>query len=359
MLQRLRSLLNASPQAEGAGDLDEHPPDTVLVEHELRFDLWAHRLVHEGLPHLNWSAVTDWVQSLPAPALKAQGWNACEKAWLAHLRAALGKSYFTASQADALLLSSLDPSVARATLEFMLRTRQRIVRILDGLTEVPEWGHDVLLVFDDQETYYRYVSHFYPADGEFAFSGGMFIDAGCSHFATTKADLHVVEPVIAHETTHALLSHLPLPAWLNEGIAVNTEHRLCPPLRDPRGLGQTPWQMRERHRAFWNAQTLQEFWSGKSFLRPDEGNELSYDLARILVEQLGRDWESFRRFARAAQAADAGQDAARVHLNLSLGDAMAALLDLPSQAAPAPDPKTWSAAPERGGFGVSSESRSS
>ncbi len=33
---------------------------------------------------------------------------------------------------------------------------------------------------DTDEDYYRYVSLYYP-DGEFATSGGMFIDAGCPH----------------------------------------------------------------------------------------------------------------------------------------------------------------------------------
>ena len=30
-----------------------------------------------------------------------------------------------------------------------------------------------------------------------------------------------------HEMTHGSVAHLPLPLWLNEGLAVNTERRLA------------------------------------------------------------------------------------------------------------------------------------
>lgn len=143
----------------------------------------------------------------------------------------------------------------------------------------------------------------------------MHISHGCSHFVTMKADLLAIQPVIAHEMTHGCVGHLPLPAWLNEGIAVNTEQRLCPP---PAPL-YTPQQMHEKHVRFWGEEEIQQFWSGKSFLRDDEGNMLSYDLARIIVDQFSSDWEQFRRFAQAAHMADGGAAAAQEHLGIELG----------------------------------------
>lgn len=44
---------------------------------------------------------------------------------------------------------------------------------------------------------------------------------------------------------------------------------------------------------------------------------LSYDLARIIVEQLAKDWEAFQDFVLAADRADAGS-AAHKHLDLGL-----------------------------------------
>jgi hypothetical protein len=155
--------------------------------------------------------------------------------------------------------------------------------------------------------------------------------------------MHVMEPTIAHELTHCLIQHLPLPAWLNEGIAVNTEHRLSPP---PRPLF-TPEEMQEKHLAFWNAATIQEFWSGKSWLRPDEANMLSYDLAKHVVAMIARDFGTFRAFANAADAADSGDAAAREHLGYPVAHLAEAVL---GEGSWEPKPETWQEGVERGQF---------
>jgi hypothetical protein len=199
------------------------------------------------------------------------------------------------------------------------------------------WGKDLLIVFDDEETYYRYVSYYYAEDGEFATSAGMHISAGCSHFVTRKADLSAIEPVIAHEMTHGCVAHLPLPLWLNEGIAVNTEQKIA--AVGP--LLYTVQEMRDKHLAFWREPEIQQFWSGESFHRTDDGNLLSYDLARIIVEQLAKDWELFKRFVSLADRADAGASAAEAVYGLDLGLFVSALLEEDGSPAWAPNSKTW------------------
>jgi len=154
----------------------------------------------------------------------------------------------------------------------------------------------------------------------------------------------VMEPTIAHELTHCLLQHLPLPAWLNEGTAVNTEQRLCPRAAQPL---YTPVEMREKHLKFWNESTIQEFWSGKSWLRPDEANELSYDLARTFALLAGEDFDAFRAFANVADAADAGNAAAIRHLGYPVANLAEAVLgDGPWE----PKPDLWKDGIERGQF---------
>jgi hypothetical protein len=259
--------------------------------------------------------------------------------------AALGAAFRLNESSSAMLLSSLEPNVARATLDYMDRTLQRVIKLLDGIARMPSMGKDLLLVFDDDESYYRYVSCYYPEAGEFASSGGMHIDAGCSHYVTVKNDLRVIEPIIAHEMTHGCVGHLPLPAWLNEGLAVNVERRLA-----PTPPTHTPQQLRAKHLAFWGEQEMQEFWSGKSFLRADDGNLLSYDLARLIVEQMNQGWAPFKRFVLAADGVDAGAAAARQHLGIDLGEFVCALLERAPAASWAPDPGMWDGAPERGRF---------
>lgn len=349
MLKLLRALVAGPPLADRPATPKQPPATRIAAPGVADFDLPAHLVDAHGLPVPDWDAAEAWLQGIAGEDARGRAWADCEFAWLGHLAAALGPGYRLVRQGQVVLLSSLDDRVAAATLGFVEKTGQRIVRVLDGIARSAP-GQEILVVFDDDETYYRYLAHHYPEAGEFAGSGGVFINAGCAHFATVKADLRAIEPVIAHELTHSCLSHLRIPAWLNEGLAVNTEQRLCPPPPDTFGNRPSPQQMHARHQQFWGPTEIQEFWSGKSFLRADEGNELSYDLARILVAQLAADWARFQPFVLAANRADGGDAAAIEHLGVPLADLAAALLEKPPGPQWAPDPRRWQGEPERGAF---------
>ena len=339
MLNLLRSLFtsSSSESINARSKLNQPAPEEVSVDGLEPFWIGKHISWHNGLPIMDWDAVQAWVGKAEV-SLQNDAWTACERAWLLQLRDALGVDYVLTESGGASLLSSLEPNLSRATLEYMDRTLRRVAKVLDGIAHTPEWGKDILIVFDDDESYYNYVSYYYPEEGgEFALSGGMHISAGCSHFVTVKSDLRTVEPVIAHEMTHGCLSHLPIPLWLNEGLAVNTEHRLV-------GKGSTlytPHEMQIKHLAFWGEDEIQEFWSGKSFHRPDDGNLLSYDLARIIVEQIAKDWDSFKQFVLNANWQDGGTKSAADHLHLHLGEMVCALLEKPEECAWEPDPTKW------------------
>lgn len=310
----------------------------ALEAGEAHLDLKPHVYLDDGgFSRLDWEAVRTWVEHLDSP-LRAMAWAQAEIAWLLRLRNDLGAAYRLEIQNGAALVSSLDTNVARSALDFMFRSRHRIFSIFDGIANPTEWGHDILLVFEDDETYYRYLSHFYREDGEFASSGGMFIDDGCSHFVAVKSDLSIFESVIVHEMTHACLSHLPLPVWIHEGLAVNTERMLSPPF-EPEAI--TARQMHEKHLAFWTAARIQEFWSGKSWLRPDDGNLLSYDLARILISNFSEDWAKFKQFLLKAQSSDSGYAAAVEYLGVDLGAAVCAVLGMEPDPEWSPLPSAW------------------
>lgn len=349
MLKILRSLIPGRfPGAPVAPHSQKTPQPTVEVSAPGvdGFSVSAHLDSKGGFPVLDWESAHTWVTSIPDEGAKGAAWTQLERAWLEHVQARLGPPYVVRESESSLLLSTLEPNVANATLGFMSKTLQRVARVLEGIAAVPDWGKDILIVFDEDDAYYQYVAQYYPSAGEFAASGGMYINAGCGHFATVKSDLRAIEPIIAHEMTHGCLGHLPIPAWLNEGLAVNTEQRLCP--SGPPML--TPKQMHAKHRAFWGDAEIQEFWSGKSFLRNDDGNLLSYDLARILVSQISVDWPSFQSFVLHANADDAGAAAAAEHLSLELGAAASVLLEREPTSAWAPRASAWQEPPERGAF---------
>jgi hypothetical protein len=315
----------------------EVAPARVAMRGRKPFAIAEHLKRFNGYPIVDWDEVTAWASGFKPARRRAKAWTACERAWLLHFRDALGPDFRLEESQTAFLLSSLQPNVATAALEFMRRAPRRIALILEELAQARPWGKEILIVFADSEAYYRYASYYYPEKGEFALSGGMHIDSGCSHYVSPRNDLAQIEPMVAHEMTHGCLGHLPLPLWLNEGLAVNTERRVT----GVRYSTPTPDELHALHCRFWSAGRIQQFWSGKSFDRQDEGNKLSYDLARIIVEQLARDWASFKRFVLRSNGADSGAAAARNCLGLDLGDVVLSLLERKSSRSWSPNPLAW------------------
>jgi hypothetical protein len=343
-MQLLRSLFGSRGKEQKAQTTRAVAPTEITAAAAPEpFRIVDHFWGHEGLPILDWQAVERWSSSSSDPNVRRTLKGDCQRAWLLHLRDALGGTFELHESQECLVVAPYTRRSATVMLDFVSRTRARIAATLDGLTQPQMLEKQILVVFADADTYYRYVSHAYPTDGEFSFSSGMFLHAGCPHFVTVhQDDMHTIERIIAHELTHASVAHLPIPLWLNEGLAVNTEDRLMG--RVPKLF--TPTEMRRKHLAFWGAAEIQEFWSGRSFHRPDDGNLLSYDLAQVLIEILAADWPRFRAFALAAHYEDAGAAAAHEHLEIDLGESVASLFEKDLTQGWHPDPRKWEQAVE-------------
>lgn len=331
----LTTLLGKRQPAPERRNTQPAPTELVAEGIDKPFPLLQHLYSHEGLPIIDWSAALEWGLQATSDEAAIEAVQECKRGWLLHLRDALG--YVLHESDRAFVLSPLDDRAAHVMLEFIERTQRRITAALEGVADLPDYERQILIVFHDEETYYRYVSHAYPDDGEFAFSSGMFLHAGCPHFVTTYDEMQTIERVIAHEMTHASVSYLEIPLWLNEGLAVNVENRL----HGKMSKLFTPAEMHEKHLAFWNKDTIQEFWSGRSFGRPDDGSMLSYDLAQVLVEILAGHWDRFREFALEATYKDAGAAAARKHFDMDLGHSIASIFDQSSSGGWSPNPEKW------------------
>jgi hypothetical protein len=340
------------PRARPAG------PSTPIAA-----ELIAWRDDTDGVPIPDWDA-TAHAPHAPhddAPFVEADAfWSGAARAWLDALRAHWGvDAYAVMESPEFMLLAALPPNLRHATLGYAESTRKRVLDALPGIAAEEGYGKTLILVVDSVQRYYEYVSHYYganegkrAADGaqELSQSGGMFINAGYGHFVfVADEDMRLIEGTIAHELTHALVRHLPLPAWLNEGIAVNVERLLCG--HRPR---ETVQELLARHRAHWNADTIQEFWSGKSWLRAGDSNELSYELAATFAQLAGTDWRAFTAFVNAADASDAGESAARAHLGHPLAQLVASML---GDGDWAPQPARWQGGVEAGGFARAHVSR--
>jgi hypothetical protein len=312
MKSLLNRLFGPKPPPPPAGTL----PDPVASLDDRTLDLPATAHDHEGLPHPDWESVYAWVGTFAEDRQEA-AFAACERAWLGMLARALGGDYRVFESAHALVLSSRPDNEALATLEFVDNTRRRVRRMLEELAGDGA-GKEVLLAFHEVETYSRYARHYVPDLDETMASAGMCLHAGSTHFIVHGEELWRMEATVVHELTHAQLAHLPLPLWVNEGMAVNAEQRLT-------RQGADAYEVRaleRRHATFWTPDTIQEFWSGAAYKRPDEGSELAYDLGRLLVNGMCADWAGFKRFAAAAHADDAGADAAAAQVHVDLGEAV-------------------------------------
>lgn len=339
MLKTLRSLFGV---ASGSGSTPVAREATTFADVDMA---WYD---DTRLPLPVWEEIAKAERPEWTPAAHDAYCTAAAGRWLQAMAAKLpSASYRIHESADFLLLSALEDRPVEVFMQFCQSLRRRIARNLLDIATDRIGGKHVVMVFSSEDEYYDYIAHYYPDDGgEYAMSSGMFIHDGYGHFALFDGEMERMQPVIAHELTHCMLSHLPIPAWLNEGLAVNTERAIFPHLADPRGALYHPHEIRAKHAAFWNADTIQEFWSGKSFLRSDDGNMLSYDLAQRITGVAAHSDDAFRAFVLDADLRDAGVSAEH-WLGYPLEHLAIRVL---GEGDWRPDPARWQAGTERGQF---------
>lgn len=288
-----------------------------------------------GFHRVDWEAVRIWINANVSPLEADAAWSEAALLWVKQLRDDLGGNFFVLQSNQTILLCDQPLDTARWLLAYAGRTEQTIKTLLGELAWGGARSKDVIIVFSDQDDYYQYLSHYSP-DGEQATSGGVCIHSGYTHIAVPWQNETDAANAIVHELTHDCLSHVPLPLWLNEGVAVTLQKAIAPP---PRGIAQSDqdalfsaainwnppimWEeLAERHLAFWNEENIQSFWAGASFHESGESNALSYSLAEVLVKLLSErgNTESFSLFLQIAHYRDAGQTAALDVLGADLGE---------------------------------------
>lgn len=252
--------------------------------------------------------------------------------WIRDVSHCLGEAYSIYESDDFVLVSAANEKYVSQFLKSMESFHHRIGKALGELHRVPAQKL-VILIIEEHNQYYEYISYYYPSEGSFAQSGGSYLNDFIPHFVFPQLDISSSSSVASHELSHAMVAHLNLPIWLDEGIAVNMEATIT---------GYNPFRLTQqkqaKHLAFWNCNVIQEFWSGDSFSRPDEGNELSYQLAQLIVRSLGESQEAFYPFVKHANREDAGESALQKYYGVSLGDIIE---NVYGEGEWAPVPKQW------------------
>jgi hypothetical protein len=279
---------------------------------ELKDLIEKHSPVHFGFARPEWKLI----RARAALADVAFDESVARRAWLELLAGNVGEGAAVVVDAErsyAVLPHGEAMANARQWTEHCVR---EVRRYLPGIADDGQ-RHLVILMFDRYDDYLSYTAFFRAKSsvledesdaGEptsFASSAGMFIPDFFPHVAMPVADSSY-ETVLAHELTHALASHLQLPLWLDEGVAVSMESLLA-------GRGMNPTaedlaRMRDLFRGGW----IQGFWDGTSF-SDVEAQAASYDLAFMLTQALAGNFERLRRFATSPKMTwmDAGDAAFR------------------------------------------------
>lgn len=255
----------------------------------------------DDMPRPQWNKIGTWIDDHVKKADHNAAWSGASCQWLERLAAHLKGAYWVGLSDRFALLTSQNKKHATELLNSAESMLTRIQRTLGRPEKGQSLGCRVILVFEDLATYYTYVCHFYP-EGEFSASVGMCIYEGYIHIVLIKTDPGILV-TLAHELTHAATVHLPLPTWIQEGIAQIVEQsRQCVPIDYERAL---------EHKRFWRVRGLREFWSGEVFHLPKRA-EFAYELAEILTRNLIGDYKSrFVDFLQSAHSDDAGEGAAQ------------------------------------------------
>lgn len=240
--------------------------------------------VRYALPRPDWEVIAAWVDAHVSIDLQDATWTQIARDWMMRLAHSLEPGYAVHESPNFLLLA--DHSIeTEHVLDHAERARSAILHLLGEVASDKGFGKQVILMFAAADFYYDYIADFYPEEGEFALSSGVFLDRGYGHFATGPTAGDDCDRVIAHEMTHALVRHLPLPLWLNEGLAQFIEDTVV-----EWSSFSIDREIRRRHQEYWNEPTIHSFWSGASFHSPDDGQELSYHLSQVLFRNLLSDY---------------------------------------------------------------------
>jgi hypothetical protein len=235
--------------------------------------------------------------------------------WLKTVVATLPAGYTLAESSQFMLVANDDERLTNRILGWCEHSRRTILETLAGVSRDDGYGKHVVLAFRKSDHYYDYISDFYPDEGEFGVSSGIFLNTFYGHFAICQTSQQQLERTIAHELNHALLRHLPLPLWLNEGVTQVIEDIV---------VGNSNFgfdrEIMHRHRGYWNSETIQLFWTGDSFHSADDGQELSYHLSQVLFRNLMSDFpKRIKSFLNSANHSDAGNAALQETCGTSLG----------------------------------------
>lgn len=265
--------------------------------------------------------IPDWhrIEKDEPHPVKSEFWTEIGSEWMTLLAEFMGSPYQITESPNFWLISSLPSKQSIEQIKWLEGIMQRIKKFLGPLSKDELLGKCPVLMFSSDEEYYDYIANYYE-DGEWAVSGGVYLNHGYGHFAIPSSSSTNLSGALAHELTHSLIANPLIPAWLNEGITQLCEEAIVG------HLSIDEETVREHIDTHWNDKSIQAFWDGRGFKTPDESQTLCYHLSQLLVYHLIKDRIRFDSFAQHAVYADAGGSALEQTYGLTLHELVEPIL---------------------------------
>lgn len=312
MLHFLRSLFKASSSKPSSVPARRLGIELGEIEGAL--------IEEKEFPRPQWKIIHSWVKEHIAEENLHIAWQEISFNWVCNLKLHLGADYSVYQSPNFILLTSRGLNESKTILRTSELAVQFLVKWLGSIAEKKGYGKHVVLDFTSIENYYDYVSYFYPPGSPLIASGGVFLRGGYQHIALPPS--RQVQDTLIHELAHNRLAHLPLPTWLNEGIAVTMERKI-----GGKKHGRIDRDLHKKHRDYWSRKTISAFWTGQSFNDIDgEIIHLSYSLADTLVDLLVQEFPNFLEFVSEANREDASQSALQKYFGINLSDLISTFL---------------------------------
>jgi hypothetical protein len=286
----------------------------------------------ESFTQFDWTSCERYIAERLSPLDYRQARDDAVAVWAVNLAKELGGGYSVARSIRFVCVSEMELEHARRAIRFA----EHADDVIRDLLRDSAWQgapNPLLMLISEMDDYDAYVSPFQP-EGTSVASAGMQIRTGFPQIVVHFTSWHDGLTTMAHEMSHACVAHLPLPFWVDEGIALTIQKRIgdVPP---PEGWSdaatiwsiQSQWtppllteEIADRHHAFWDEERLQGFWAGTLFHQPGDPSELSYSLAELLVHLIAQDFGNWLDFLARARWGDAGQTAALDCFGKDLGE---------------------------------------
>ena len=115
----------------------------------------------DGFPRPDWKAIVDAVDESHQHAAPQSLWCDIARTWLQRLALRLPAQYRIHESDNFILLTSEDDHYVNAFQTYLENTLRRILSTLRGIASDDGYGKYVVLIFDDIDSYYAYISYFY------------------------------------------------------------------------------------------------------------------------------------------------------------------------------------------------------